>query len=166
MTNNKTNRCLYRSDFKSFIESDPYYILGRLHDAFHGQALTTTDEAWNSEINLLQSVLIFNPLITGANGLQNLIEDVLQHAGAEIPGTIKDWIISPYTPTPTIIEAARSLYENHSVEDITRHEADKVTTDATIAYILDVINRSKKNGEKKHLFRYRSPRCRKNIGRP
>lgn len=80
--------------------------------------------------------------------MQNLINGVLQHARANTPGTIKDWIISPYTPTPTIIEAARSLYENHSVEDITRHEADKVTTDATIAYILDIINRSKKNGEK------------------
>lgn len=248
MANNKTNRCLYQSDFKSFIESDPYSILGRIHDAFHGQALTTTDEAWNSEINLLQNVLvpwkdedaeiifeydiprlgkridavlllrgiifclefkvgqkdalqsdveqvmdyaldlknfhryshdriivpiliptkhrsssnsfilsvyddsIFNPLITGANGLQNLINGVLQHARANTPGTIKDWIISPYTPTPTIIEAARSLYENHSVVDITRHEADKVTTDATIAYILDIINQSKKNGEKSICF--------------
>lgn len=248
MANNKTNRCLYQSDFNSFIESDPYSILGHIHDAFHGQSLTTTDEAWNSEINLLQSVLvpwkdedaeiifeydiprlgkridavlllrgiifciefkvgqkdalqsdveqvmdyaldlknfhryshdriivpiliptkhtsssnyfipsvyddsIFNPLITGANGLQNLINGVLQHARANTPGTIKDWIISPYTPTPTIIEAARSLYENHSVEDITRHEADKVTTDATIAYILDIINRSKKNGEKSICF--------------
>ena len=244
----RTNRCLYKSDFKSFIEADPFSVLGRIHDAFHGQALTTTDEAWLGEINLLQNVLlpwkaeeaeiifeydiprlgkridvvlllrglifclefkvgqkdalqsdveqvmdyaldlknfhryshdrvivpiliptkhtsssssftpsvysdsIYNPLITGANGLQNLIQEVLQHANANIPGTIRDWIISPYTPTPTIIEAARSLYENHSVEDITRHEADKVTTDATIAYILDVINQSKRNGEKSICF--------------
>ena len=244
----RTNRCLYKSDFKSFIEADPYSVLGRIHDAFHGQALTTTDEAWLGEIQLLRTVLlpwkveeaeiifeydiprlgkridvvlllrgmifclefkvgqkdalqvdveqvmdyaldlknfhryshdriivpiliptkhtsssssftpsiysdsIFNPLITGASGLQSLIQEVLQHADANIPGTIKDWIISPYTPTPTIIEAARSLYENHSVEDITRHEADKVTTDATIAYILDVINRSKREGEKSICF--------------
>ncbi len=248
MSRIRTTRCLYSDDFKSFIESDPYSILGRIHNAFHGQALTTTDEAWIGEIDLLQRVLmpwkneeaeiifeydiprlrkridvvliirgiifclefkvgkkdalqsdveqvmdyaldlknfhryshdriivpiliptkhktssntfapsvyndsIFNPLITGANGLQNLIKNVLQHTGANTPGTIKDWIISPYTPTPTIIEAARSLYENHSVEDITRHEADKVTTDATIAYILDIINRSKKNGEKSICF--------------
>ena len=95
---------------------------------------------------------IFNPLITGARGLQKIIQEVLRHANANTPGTIQDWIISPYTPTPTIIEAARSLYENHSVEDITRHEADKVTTDATIAYILDVINRSKRQGEKSICF--------------
>ena len=95
---------------------------------------------------------IYNPLITGANGLQNIIQEVLKHANANTPGTIQDWIISPYAPTPTIIEAARSLYENHSVEDITRHEADKVTTDATIAYILEVINQSKRNREKSICF--------------
>ena len=244
----RTNRCLYKSDFKSFIEADPFSVLGRIHDTFHGQALTTTDEAWLGEINLLQNVLlpwkaeeaeiifeydiprlgkridvvlllrglifclefkvgqkdalqsdveqvmdyaldlknfhryshdrviipiliptkhtsssssftpsvysdsIYNPLITGANGLQNIIQEVLKHANANTPGTIQDWIISPYTPTPTIIEAARSLYENHSVEDITRHEADKVTTDATIAYILEVINQSKRNREKSICF--------------
>ena len=243
-----TNRCLYKSDFKSFIESDPYSVLGRIHDAFHGQTLTTTDEAWLGEIHLLQDVLlpwkeeeadiifeydiprlgkridvvlllrgiifclefkvgqkdalqsdveqvmdyaldlknfhrfshdriivpvliptkhetssrlftasvyddsIYNPLITGEAGLHEIIFEVLSHENANQPGTIKDWIISPYTPTPTIIEAARSLYENHSVEDITRHEADKVTTDATIAYILAVINRSKKKGEKSICF--------------
>lgn len=248
MSHNKSNRCLYRADFNSFIESDPYSILGCIHDAFHGMTLTTTDEAWIGEIDLLQKVLlpwkneeaevifeydiprlgkridvvlllrgiifclefkvgqkdalqsdidqvmdyaldlknfhryshdrtivpiliptkhksssnsfvpsvyndsIFKTLITGADGLQNLIKDLLQHAGAKTPSTIKDWIISPYTPTPTIIEAARSLYENHSVEDITRHEADKVTTDATIAYILDIINRSKNKGEKSICF--------------
>lgn len=244
----RTNRCLYKSDFKSFIEADPYSVLGRIHDGFHGQALTTTDEAWLGEIQLLQNVLspwkdeeaeiifeydiprlgkridvvllfrgiifclefkvgqkdalqydveqvmdyaldlknfhryshdriivpiliptkhasssssftpsvyndsIFNPLITGASGLQKIIQEVLCHVDANISGTIKDWIISPYTPTPTIIEAARSLYENHSVEDITRHEADKVTTDTTIAYILDVINQSKRKGEKSICF--------------
>lgn len=244
----RSTRCLYKSDFKSFIDADPFSISGRLHDAYHGQALTTTDEAWLAEIMLLQRDLlpwkdeeaeiifeydiprlgkridvvlllrgiifclefkvgqkdalqsdveqvmdyaldlknfhryshdriivpiliptkhatsssvftpsvysdsIFNPLITGERGLRTVIREVLRHANASTPGTIKDWVISPYTPTPTIIEAARSLYENHSVEDITRHEADKVTTDTTIAYILEVINRSKRYGEKSICF--------------
>lgn len=248
MAKKQSNRCLFKSDFTSFIDTDPYFILGHLHNAFHGQSLTTTDEAWLGEITILQTALvpwknepaeiifeydiprlgkridvvlllrgiifclefkvgqkdalqsdveqvmdyaldlknfhryshdriiapiliptnhksssssfspsvyndsIFNPLITGADGLQNIIREVLRHTRATDPGTIKDWIISPYTPTPTIIEAARSLYEHHSVEDITRHEADKVTTDATIAYILDVINHSKKSGEKSICF--------------
>lgn len=97
---------------------------------------------------------IYNPLVTGANGLQQLIADVLAHAGATAPDPSlgADWIISPYSPTPTIIEAAKRLYENHSVENITRHEADKVSTDRTIAYILNVIKTSREKGEKSICF--------------
>ena len=64
----------------------------------------------------------------------------------------ENWINSPYTPTPTIIEAARTLYESHSVENITRHEADNVSTDTTISCILDVIKRSKEHNEKSICF--------------
>ena len=94
---------------------------------------------------------VVNPLITGEQGLQGLIQDVLQQFSEETPVN-DNWIISPYAPTPTIIEAARTLYESHSVEDIVKHEADDVTTDKTIAYILDVIRNSKENGEKSICF--------------
>lgn len=93
---------------------------------------------------------IYNPLITGAEALQELIIDVLAHAGATEPdNTLNDsWIISPYSPTPTIIEAARTLYENHSVEDITRHEADKVLTEALA---IDNHKKCRASGEKKNI---------------
>ena len=94
---------------------------------------------------------VVNPLVTGELGLQGIIQDVLHQFPAEAPVN-DNWIISPYAPTPTIIEAARTLYECHSVEDIVRHEADDVTTDQTIAYILDVIRSSKENGEKSICF--------------
>ena len=52
-----------------------------------------------------------------------LVTEVLRSFPGE--GSIDpNWVISPYAPTPTIIEAARTLYESHSVDDITRHEAD------------------------------------------
>lgn len=94
---------------------------------------------------------VLNPLMTGSSGISKLITDVLERFPNESPVN-ENWIISPYAPTPTIIEAARTLYESHSVKDITRHEADKVTTDTTIAYILDVIHQSKANGEKSICF--------------
>ena len=94
---------------------------------------------------------VVNPLVTGENNLALLIEKVLRYFPNEV-SINPDWIISPYAPTPTIIEAARSLYENHSVENITRHEADKVSTDNTINYILSVIERSKINKEKSICF--------------
>lgn len=110
---------------------------------------------YNSSSSVIQTSIyndrIVNPLVTGESNLFNLINDVLNKYPNEA-AVNKDWIISPYAPTPTIIEAARSLYENHSVENITRHEADKVSTDATIKYILDVIKKSKENQEKSICF--------------
>lgn len=92
-----------------------------------------------------------NPLVTGKQNLSNLIANVLsKYPNETFLGS--DWIVSPYSPTPTIVEAAKTLYTNHNVEDITRHEADKVTTDQTISYILDVIKHSKINGEKSICF--------------
>lgn len=94
---------------------------------------------------------IVNPLVTGETGLFDVIAQVLNRVPNET-AVNQDWIISPYAPTPTIVEAAKTLYENHSVENITRHEADKVSTDQTISYILDVIQKSKLNREKSICF--------------
>ncbi len=94
---------------------------------------------------------VVNPLVTGKDGITDLLNMVLDSFPNENP-IDPNWIISPYSPTPTIIEAARSLYENHSVEDITRHEADVVSTDRTIAYILNVIKKSKEEKKKSICF--------------
>jgi DUF2075 family protein len=240
-------RCLYNSSFAQFNTADPSALFGVLCENYHGEALTTTREAWTGEIAIMKRVLapysntdgqiifeydiprlgkridvvlllkgivfclefkvgeskileadvdqvldyaldlknfhkfsedmiivpiliatnykhastfiqpslyddkVVNPLVTGEAGLSNLIAQVLRCFPNEAPVN-PNWIISPYAPTPTIIEAARALYENHSVENITRHEADKVTTDQTIAYILDVIHISKQNQEKSICF--------------
>ena len=242
-----STRCLYNSSIETFIDKDKEAILGFLCERYHGDALTTTREAWIGEIITLQKQLtpwknsngqiifeydiprlgkrldvvlllrgivfclefkvgetklnekdvdqvldyaldlknfhkfshdklivpiliptnylkttsliqasiyddrVINPLITGNNGIANLISEVIKQFPGEEP-IEENWIISPYAPTPTIIEAAKALYEGHSVEDITRHEADKVNTDKTIAYILEVIKRSKQNGEKSICF--------------
>lgn len=108
----------------------------------------------NSSSDIQMSVyddMVVNPLVTGKDGILTLINAVLNRFPNETPVN-PNWIISPYAPTPTIIEAAKSLYENHTVEDITRHEADKVSTDRTIAYILDVIRKSKASQEKSICF--------------
>ena len=108
----------------------------------------------NTSADIMQSAyddMVLNPLTTGEDGIADIISLVLMKYPNESPVN-QNWIISPYAPTPTIIEAARTLYESHSVEDITRHEADQVTTDKTISYILDVIRKSKENGEKSICF--------------
>ena len=241
------SRCLFSSSFKEFMNYEDNLIFGELCDKYHGEALTTTREAWKGEISIMKNVLrnycdtdgliifeydiprlgkkidvvllfdgivfcvefkvgeskiletdvdqvldyaldlknfhkfsedrlivpilvatnyrnsstdikmsiyddrVVNPLVTGKAGLANLVTEVINKFPNETPVN-PNWIISPYAPTPTIIEAAKALYENHSVENITRHEADKVTTDRTIAYILDVIQKSKENQQKSICF--------------
>lgn len=241
------SRCLYNSSLAKFLNTDDNTIFGVLCDKYHGEALTTTREAWRSEISIMKDVLtrfahkdgqiifeydiprlgkridvvlllegivfcvefkvgesrilesdidqvldyaldlknfhkfsedriiapilvatnyrtssteiqmsvyddrVVNPLVSGKSGVFKLISEVLKRFPNETPIS-NNWIISPYAPTPTIIEAAKTLYENHSVENITRHEADKVSTDRTIAYILDVIQHSKLNQKKSICF--------------
>lgn len=53
----KNPRCLYNSDFESFIDGDVDSIFGSLCDNYHGDALTTTREAWKSEIEIMQNTL-------------------------------------------------------------------------------------------------------------
>ena len=108
----------------------------------------------NSSTDIRMSVYddrVVNPLVTRKNGIHDLITKVIYRFPNESPVN-SNWVISPYAPTPTIIEAAKTLYESHSVENITRHEADKVSTDTTIQYIIDVIQKSKANGEKSICF--------------
>ena len=240
-------RCLYHDSLRSFCAADETFVFGKLCENYHGEALTTTRDAWRGEIAILKQVLsrysdregqilfeydiprlgkrvdavlllngivfclefkvgesrileadvdqvldyaldlknfhrysrdaiivpvliathyrassdmiqmsvyddrVVNPLVTGAQGVTKIIAAVLDRFPNESP-IDPNWIISPYAPTPTIIEAARSLYENHSVENITRHEADQVSTDRTIAYILQVIQESRAKRQKSICF--------------
>lgn len=50
-------RCLYNSSFKEFLELNESLILGTLCDRYHGEALTTTREAWKTEITILKQIL-------------------------------------------------------------------------------------------------------------
>lgn len=57
-----------------------------------------------------------------ADGIATAVRDALTIArGLTLNGA--EWGKAPYHPTPNIIEAARSLYSRHSVEEISRHDA-------------------------------------------
>jgi DUF2075 family protein len=55
-------------------------------------------------------------------------------------------------PTPTIIQAASSLYLNHSVSEITRTEATGENLQRTSEFVMNVIEHSRTNGEKSICF--------------
>ena len=62
------------------------------------------------------------------------------------------WIDSEYMPTPTIIEAARTLYSKHNVEDISRNDASAINLSKTMKSVSDIIEYSKKNNKKSICF--------------
>jgi len=66
----------------------------------------------------------------------------------EEPTTANDWQQGRYRPTPTIIEAATSLYRRHSVKEIARHDAGAKNLAQTSAAVARVIERSRDNGWK------------------
>lgn len=64
----------------------------------------------------------------------------------------EDWKNSPYFPTPTIIEAAQTLYQGHKVTDIARNDATATNLNETNNVISSVIYVSKKNNRKSICF--------------
>lgn len=236
------NHCLYTATFREFIDTNSHQLLGIFHGNYHGTAGTTTNDAWEGEINLLQQVLIpwknenariifeydiprlgkrvdvilllrgivfcvefkvgkdtkaqadldqvmdyaidlknfhsgshdrlilpilvptryqsytpefittryhkdvYYPIVTGSEHLQELLTLAIEVLDTTADNSFTEsWLKCRYEPIPTIIEAARTLYENHTVEDIKKHDAD---TEETIKYLLDVIDSSKANGKK------------------
>ena len=95
---------------------------------------------------------VYDPLFANSVTLLPLLERVLEKE--KVGGVInpQDWIHSRYYPTPTIIQAASALYMNHSVEEITKHEADKAGIDSCTKFILDVIKESKEKKQKSICF--------------
>lgn len=53
----KSPRCLYDNSIKEFLEESDDAIFGKLGKGYHGETLTTSREAWEGEIAILQKEL-------------------------------------------------------------------------------------------------------------
>jgi hypothetical protein len=58
------------------------------------------------------------------------------------------WVRAPYHPTPTIVEAARALYSQHSVESIARYDAGAQNLRVTSSRIEELVDEAKSQGLK------------------
>lgn len=54
----KSPRCLYNDSLDAFLDKEDKFIFGVLCDAYHGDTLTTSREAWLTEIQILQRALL------------------------------------------------------------------------------------------------------------
>lgn len=89
------------------------------------------------------------PLLSNGSSLKNTLDRVLQKAQ---PSSIDhaNWIAGRYRPTPTIIEAALALYNGHSVDEISRSDADDLST--TSNALSEIIQQSKARSQKAICF--------------
>ncbi len=87
---------------------------------------------------------VFYPILTNREQLAATIAEALLFCDAGNSEGDALWAISRYSPTPTIIEAASALYNNHSVEDISRSDASAENLTTTCGFISSVIERAKR----------------------
>jgi hypothetical protein len=82
---------------------------------------------------------VYRPIPVNAEGFRRLIDLALMSIG----GAALDaghWANASYKPTPTIVEAARALYAQHSVEAIARFDAGAQNLHTTSSRIEDLID--------------------------
>lgn len=94
---------------------------------------------------------IYNAILCNENNIGDNIHNILlQVWDKTLAG--RTWIDSRYAPTPTIIEAAQSLYRNHGVDDISRNDAGAKNLTITTKAISNIIEDCKKNNRKAICF--------------
>lgn len=94
---------------------------------------------------------VYQPVHACALDVPEILHQVIQRHGQ----TVRDpaaWVSSPYKPSPTIIEAARALYANHSVEAIARFDADASNLTKTAQAIQNIIHDAQTNRRKAICF--------------
>lgn len=79
---------------------------------------------------------VYKPLLSNERRLPECILNGIAEVSGDINIDALQWARSGYAPTPTIVEAAIALYRNHTVEDITKHDADLTETSKEIKRII------------------------------
>jgi len=135
----------YALDLKNFHETT--------HEQFVVPVLIAT-EAGNSFIAATltpQHDRLFNPVKSNAVQLCDVIESVLLLADGNVINA-SNWENGRYCPTPTIIEAAMALYNDHTVADISRSDASAINLTQTTEAVSEVIRTSREQSCKSICF--------------
>src|SRR3989338_5250045 len=133
--------CDYALDLKNF------------HDSSHEQYIAPVLIATNAKATVPivavtpQNDKLLFPIKSNIAQLGKVIKSVLEFVDAN-DIDVNQWESGRYCPTPTIIEAAMALYNNHSVAEITRSDASATNLSQTSAAISEIIKSSRENSHK------------------
>ncbi|MBI5098381.1 MAG: DUF2075 domain-containing protein [Nitrospirae bacterium] len=135
----------YALDLKNFHESSHHQFIAPILIATEAKHIDS-----NITVNHQNDKLLL-PIKTNGRLLGSTIENVLRFASGESIDP-SQWESGRYCPTPTIIEAAMALYNNHSVADISRSDASAINLSQTSNAISKIIRLSRHNSHKTICF--------------
>jgi hypothetical protein len=137
--------------------------LKNFHEASHHIAIVpialATEATDDGGLALLcDTDRVYRPVVATRRGFRGIVGDVLrQVTGGEIDSHV--WSRAPYHPTPTIVEAARLLYAQHSVEAIARFDAGAKNLRQTSRRVEELVDEARAKRRKRIPFRQRAARC-------
>lgn len=88
------------------------------------------------------------PIKTNKDHLRNVILETAHFFSNKVEIDPDEFLNGSYSPTPTIIEAAIKLYNDHSVDEITRNDSDALNLSLTTNSITESIEYAKMNHKK------------------
>ncbi|MBD0764638.1 DUF2075 domain-containing protein [Neisseria sp. RH3002v2f] len=129
----------YALDLRNFHEGSHY---ANLIPILIAEKAPILENNFQTAQNLDQAILL---------NAQNLNEFFKPYDSSSLMDVLA-WEQSPYKPTPTIIEAAQALYQNHDVAEITRSDAGAKNLSATTNCISNIIEQAKQGNKKAICF--------------
>src|SRR6266513_1176177 len=134
----------YGLDLKNFHEAS--------HDASIVPILIATEATACPPIHLhADPDKLYRPIVVDPHNFRTALKLVLSAVGgAAVDAQV--WSRASYHPTPTIIEAARSLYAQHSVEAIARFDAGAQNLHVTSRRIEELVDEAQANRCKRICF--------------
>lgn len=130
--------------------------LKNFHKASHAAPIVpilvaTNAVEYDKELTSPHADGVYPPICANPGSLRKVIRMALdKYPDRTID--ISSWETAPYQPTPTIIEAAQSLYSRHSVDAIARHDAGAKNLSITSARIEQLITEAEENRRKVIIF--------------
>jgi DNA polymerase III delta prime subunit len=134
----------YALDLKNFHRASHYSPIVPI-------LICTLAKKGSSELSQPFADRVYEPITTNPEKLPHLLCTALSNIDA-VPIDANAWVSSPYQPTPTIIEAAQSLYSRHSVEAISRHDAGARNLAVTSKRVEELIEKAARDSEKHIIF--------------
>lgn len=132
----------YALDLKNFHEPSHQALLVPILVATEAKNIVSEIVTTSHNDNLIL------PIKTNGESLKNILHAVLDFFNETQTIDPAGYAAGRYSPTPTIIEAAISLYKNHTVEDITRSDADATNLSNTTDTISEIITQAREKNKK------------------